>query len=71
MAPSFGVSDIATMAPLRTRVIRPGSTMSVSLLFVTTRALAALFVTVTREVSFEAPLSLELTETNSPAVVST
>ncbi len=71
MAPSLGVSDLATMTPLRTRVIRPGSTISVSLLFVTTRAFAALLVTVTREVSFEAPLSFELTETNSPAVVST
>ena len=71
MAPSFGVSDLATMTPLRTRVIRPGSTISVSLLLVTTRALAALLVTVTREVSFDAPLSLELIETSSPAVVST
>jgi hypothetical protein len=72
MAPSFGVSDFATMTPLRTRVMRPGSTISVSLLLVTTRALAALLVTATREVSFEAPPpSLELTETSSPAVVST
>jgi hypothetical protein len=71
MAPSFGVSDLATMTPLRTRVMRPGSTISVSLLLVTTRALAALLVTVTREVSLDAPLSLEFTETNSPAVVST
>jgi hypothetical protein len=59
------------MTPLRTRVMRPGSTMSVSLLLVTTRALAALLVTVTREVSLDAPLSLELIETSSPAVVST
>lgn len=71
MAPSFGVSDLATMTPLRTRVMRPGSTISVSLLLVTTRALAALLVTVTREVSFDAPLSFELTDTSWPAVVST
>jgi hypothetical protein len=71
IAPSFGVSDFATITPLRTRVIRPGSTISVSLLLVTTRALPALFVTETRDVSFDAPLSFELTETSSPAVVRT
>jgi hypothetical protein len=72
MAPSFGVSDFATMTPLRTRVIRPGSITSVSLLFVTTRALLALLVTATREVSLVAsPTSFAPTETKSPAVVST
>jgi hypothetical protein len=72
MAPSLGVSDFATMTPLRTRVILPGSITSVSLLLVTTRALFALVVTVTREVSLVGPpASFEPTETNSPAVVST
>jgi hypothetical protein len=72
IAPSFGVSDLATITPLRTRVIRPGSITKVSLLFVTTRAVLARFVTATREVSFVAPpLSLDSTATSSPAVVST
>lgn len=72
MAPSFGVSDLATITPFRTRVIRPGSITSVSPLFVTTRAVLAFLVTETREVSLPAPpVSLDATETRSPAVVST
>jgi hypothetical protein len=72
MAPSLGVSDLATMTPLRTRVILPGSITSVSLLLVTMRTPSELFVTETREVSLaELPSALELTETRSPAEVST
>jgi hypothetical protein len=72
MAPSLGVSDLATITPLRTRVIRPGSITKVSLLFVTTRAVFAFFVTTTREVSLvDPPLSLEPSATSSPVLVST
>jgi hypothetical protein len=70
--PSLGVSVLATITPLRTRVMCPGSMMSVSLLMETSRALLAFVVTVTREVSFAiAPASGLLTETSSPPVVST
>jgi hypothetical protein len=72
MAPSLGVSDFATMTPLRTRVILPGSMTRVSLLLVTMRTPLEFFVTETREVSLVAPPeSFDATETRSPAVVST